>query len=289
VPIFNRCFLASKKDLNMTIIVNKQPIKYFNFSGGECCVSISNIIIDETTEVIAYLHNSDDIMCLIMSVDAIRQKNALTNINLKIPYFPYARQDRVCNEGEAFSLSVMANLINNLKCENVTVYDPHSKVTTDLLDNCTVVTQAEILISSVVVSKILEKQLILVSPDAGAENKTRQIADKLNIEAIYCTKIRNSKTGQITKTQIPGGVSGKSFIIVDDICDRGGTFTEIAKALKNEGCNELYLYVTHGIFSKGLELLKKYFKHIYCYHYFSKFANIDPEFLTIMESKQNED
>lgn len=269
----------------MPIKVNKQPIQHFNFSGGECHVSIADIAIDRVTEVTAHLYNSDDVMCLIMTVDAIRQKNADTEINLTIPYFPYARQDRVCNEGEAFSASVMTELINALKCKSVTVYDPHSQITVDLLNNSHVISQADLLENSIVAAEIYDKSLVLASPDAGAETKTREIADKLKVKAIYCTKTRDTRTGQITGTHIPEGVSGKDFIIVDDICDGGRTFTELAKALKEAGAKNLYLYVTHGIFSKGLSVLKKHFKHVYCYHCFLENGDIDQQFLTVIEGE----
>ena len=92
----------------MTINVNGQPIQFFNFSGGECQISIAHIDVDKATNIEAYIYSSDDIMRLIMTVDAVRQEQPQTKINLTIPYFPYARQDRVCNRGEAFSAKVMA-------------------------------------------------------------------------------------------------------------------------------------------------------------------------------------
>lgn len=269
----------------MTITVNEKPIKFFNFSGGECHVSIADIGINDKTEIIAYLYNAHDIMRLIMCINAVRQKNAHTKIHLTSPYFPYARQDRVCNEGEAFAVNVMADLINAQNCDSVTIYDPHSQVTVDAINNCATVTQAAIIKDSIIADDIRAKNLKLVSPDAGAENKTRAIADALNIDAIYCTKTRNVKTGQITGTQIPANVENKDFIIVDDICDGGRTFIELAKSLKQAGAKGLYLYVTHGIFSKGLEVLKEHFEHVYCYHTFLRENEIDDQFLTVIKEK----
>ena len=269
----------------MDIQVNKTPIQYFNFSGGECHVNIADIIIEDTADITAYLYCSDDIMRLAMVVDAIRQKYVATKIDLTIPYFPYARQDRVCNDGEAFSVSVMAKLINALSCNNVTIYDPHSKITIDLLNNCSVITQAKILENSIIASDIKTRGLVLVSPDAGAESKTREIADQLSVDAIYCTKTRDAKTGQITGTQIPNDIVGQTFIIVDDICDGGRTFIQLAKSLKDAGANDLYLYVTHGIFSQGLSVLKEHFEHIYCYHCFLENGDIDQQFLTVIEGE----
>jgi len=267
----------------MTTIVNNAPIEAFTFNGGECHVSIAGIPISESTRITAYLYSAADIMQLMMVVDAIRRENTETTIDLTIPYFPYGRQDRICNQGEAFSLSVMAKMINSLECNSVTVYDPHSPVTTDLLNNVIVISQAEILASSSLMVDIQEKQLTLVSPDAGAENKTREVAKASGLDVIFCTKTRDATNGRITATNIPEGVAGKPFIIIDDICDGGRTFTELAKALKNAGAGELYLYVTHGIFSKGLDVLKENFQHVFCYHTFLDKDAVEDDFLTILE------
>ena len=267
----------------MSITVNNTPIKAFNFKAGECHVSIANIEIGKVTSVIAYLYSSDNIMQLMMIIDAIRRQSANTKIDLTVPYFPYARQDRVCNDGEAFSVFVMANMINSLECNSVTVYDPHSTITTDLINNVRVVSQSDILTNSVVINDIKEKGLVLASPDNGAAKKTQDFAEGNNIDVIYCTKSRDVRTGKITATNIPDGVEDKSFIIIDDICDGGRTFIELAKALKKAGANDLYLYVTHGIFSKGLDVLKESFIHVYCYHTFLNEPDIDSSYLTILE------
>jgi len=272
----------------MSILVNSKAIKTFNFSGGESQVNISDISISLTTTVEAYIYNAEDIMRLAMTINAIRQIKPFTAINLTIPYFPYARQDRVCNEGEAFSVKVMADMINNMGCQRVTVYDPHSQVTVDSINNCEVITQSMILASSSLLPEIKSNNLILVSPDKGAEQKTKDIADKNALDVIYCTKQRDVKTGQILSTSIPTEVKGKDFIIIDDICDGGRTFIELAKKFKKAGAANLYLYVTHGIFSKGLGVLKKYFKKVYCFHTFLEEESIDKNFLTILNETINE-
>lgn len=264
----------------MTITVNKTAIKAFNFSGGECHVSIDGIEIGTVTEIKAVLYNSDDIMRLMMTVDAVRQINAASEINLTVPYFPYARQDRVCNKGEAFSAAVMADLMNNLRCASVTVIDPHSLVIAQHVKNCRIITQAEI-IQGVVADFIRKENLILVSPDKGAAAKTQEAADMLNASAIFCSKVRETKTGRITHSEVHGDVRGRDLIILDDICDGGRTFIELAKNLKDQGAGKLYLYVTHGIFSKGLDVLKEYFTHVFCAHTFLEAHQIDKSFLTV--------
>ncbi len=271
----------------MPIHINHIPLETFKFAGGECYVKIDIENISEVTEIFAHLNNSDDIMCLLLVVDAIRRVNSLTTINLTIPYFPYARQDRVCNEGESLSVKVMADIINNLSCDKVTVYDPHSDVTAALLNNCHVISQSEIISNSSISKTIIDKKLALVSPDAGAEKKIQKIAkclstNELSVEVFYSRKTRDIKTGNITSTEVYGNVKDKNLLIIDDICDGGKTFIELAKLLKAKGAKDIYLYITHGIFSKGLSELACHFKHVFCYHTIFTNLAIDSSILTIL-------
>jgi ribose-phosphate pyrophosphokinase len=182
-------------------------------------------------------------------------------------------------------------LINNLKCDRVTIVDPHSEVTPALLDNCHVVTQAEILQTSLLAKRIREENWALIAPDAGAEKKIHEVAKSISSDDftpdIYCAcKLRDTKTGRITATTFHGDVERRKVLIVDDICDGGRTFIELAKVLQDKGSKEIYLYVTHGIFSKGLEPLKLYFKQIYCYHTMLPVELQESNYLTILSAAE---
>ena len=266
----------------MSIQVNGYHINHSQFSGGECHINIQAIKLDQHTYVHANLNQPDKIMQLLLTVDAIRRIVPTTQIELTIPYFPYARQDRVCNPGEAFSLEVMANLINQLHCDQVTVYDPHSSVLTALLNNIHVITQVDIITQSPLAKIIQNQPFTLVGPDAGSKAKVAQLAKALNVDAIYCTKVRNSHTRQIEQSIVPDTISNQHLMIIDDICDGGRTFNELAKKLKPKGVESIYLYVTHGLFSRGFDQLKTHFKHIYCYHTLQPFDN-QPSFLTTLK------
>lgn len=266
----------------MPLFLNDKPVQCFNFSGGECQVKISNSTLN-LANIVAILNNSDAIMQLLLTVDAIRRVNPNATINLTIPYFPYARQDRVCNPGEAFSAEVMAGLINTLRCKEVIIVDPHSDVTAALLDNVKVITQSELIAQSPLAALIKSQKLTLVSPDKGASTKTKEAGELLNADVIYASKVRDTLTGKILSSEIHGEVKNKNLIILDDICDGGATFTELAKTLKSQGAKDIYLYVTHGIFSKGLSPLKEHFKHVYCYHSLINEFEQDKEFLTLFK------
>lgn len=270
----------------MTILVNGIAIKSFKFSGGECHVQLLNDHLDSMIHINAKMASSDDVMSLLLTVDAVKRIHREAQIHLKIPYFPYARQDRVCNKGEALSIKVMADLINSLNCQSVTIYDPHSDVLPALLNNCIVKSLDEIVSNSHLFNLIIENKLTLVSPDAGAEKKIIKLGNIFNTRGnttnvICATKVRNVSNGEIVAVKFLGEVTNSKLIILDDICDGGRTFIELAKKLLKAGAEEISLYVTHGIFSNGFDELKKYFQHIYCYHLLNKIKT-DNEFLTVI-------
>jgi ribose-phosphate pyrophosphokinase len=273
----------------MPIYVNKELVKTFKFPGGEWQVELNNkhqVTLYETYCIRAFLYNSDDIICLLLTVDALRRANKEPKFYLEIPYFPYARQDRVCNNGEALSVKVMADLINNLNCTQVRIYDPHSDVVGALINNVDIMPLERIFAVNSAFHFFLGTQKYdLVSPDAGAEKKVRALANKLSVGAYYAYKSRNTLTGEITSVRFDDDVLRKNLLIVDDICDGGRTFIQLADRLIHNGAVNVCLYVTHGIFSKGLDILRPHLSHIYCYHTFLHDSEIDPKFLTVLSKE----
>jgi ribose-phosphate pyrophosphokinase len=166
---------------------------------------------------------------------------------LELPYLPYARQDKEVTNESTFALRSFCNLVNTLDFDEVRVFDPHNAALTSELLWDTKIAMPNI-------SKIVKEagNATPVYPDAGAA--MRYVA--IN-KVLYCEKIRNQLTGEITGLRVKGKVQKKSYIIIDDICDGGRTFIEVAKKLYAGGAKEVHLYVSHGIFSKGLEPLRE--------------------------------
>lgn len=232
----------------------------FTFAGGEEHIRFSPEDFNNarSVQIQARLNQSSALMQLLMAKDALdRMLDKSVTIELCIPYFPYARQDRVCVEGEALGAAVMAKFINDMCFDNVIIWDAHSDVTPALLNNVTNVSQLDIVKRSQAITHGLTSgEITLVSPDAGASKKTLNIAETFDgiPDVITAQKKRNLKTGRIIKTEVTGDVAGKDLLIVDDICDGGTTFVEVAKVLKTKGAKSVSLFVTHGIFSKGLSV-----------------------------------
>jgi ribose-phosphate pyrophosphokinase len=274
----------------MTILVNGYKIECFSFPGGERHLSLPEATIHYPGSVVkikAFLRNSDDIMDLLLTVDAIRRIYPRIEIGLEIPYLPYARQDRVCNKGEPLSVSVFSKILNSLSLSYIKVFDMHSYVSGALINNLEHVSCRDIFYCDIISYDYIKdwRNLLLICPDAGAINRAYAICEDTRWEIIQCLKKRNSKTGEIEKTEIYGDVKGKRCLIVDDICDGGRTFIEISKKLIEGGASEIILYVTHGIFSKGLEVLVPFFKKIICFHTFLDRKEVEKhgEFLQVIE------
>ena len=175
-------------------------------------------------------------------------------------------------QGEALSVKVYADIINSQSFNKVTVFDPHSEVTPALLNNCKVIDNFSFIEK---VTKQLDNNLVLISPDGGALKKIYKVAAYLqNYEVIECSKSRDVKTGKLSGFKVyADDLQQQDCLIVDDICDGGGTFLGLAKELKAKNAGKLYLAISHGIFSKGFESLEKDFQKIFTTDSFKTIEN----------------
>jgi len=239
---------------------NPIEVKVLKFPGGEMHVTVQTGMPAHELEIKARLSNADAIMTLLMATDALRRAYPDTPIALYLPYVPYARQDRVANPGEALSAKVFCDLINAQNYRRVVIEDPHSDVTSALLNRVVIDDPLPALRRVVESIRSKNSSLALVAPDAGARKRVLKLASQLDLPVVFADKIRDTHTGAITGTEIQNELPDCALLVVDDICDGGRTFTELAQALDAKQAdrtarNPLYLYVTHGIFSKGLDAL----------------------------------
>lgn len=255
----------------------------FKFGGGEIQIKLDPLNErsgeDDVCWITHRVRNSDDLMEILLVKEALSAQLLIKTFNLHIPYLPYSRQDRRCELGEAFSLKVFTNILNNAGLDRVITIDSHSDVGPALLNNCTNVPNTQWVIRALF---DIGKEVVLVSPDAGANKKINQLTIDLikkghDIKTIVkCDKIRDTETGRLSGFEVfSDDLKGQDCLIVDDICDGGGTFIGTAKELKKKNAGDIYLFVTHGIFSKGLDTLNEYFTKIYCTNSFSTLPNTD--------------
>ncbi len=245
------------------------PHETFIFNGGEAHIKISPAMLESTVPsetpvcITVQARSGNAILLVLLAQDAL-MRLGFQDISLFIPYFPAARQDRIMVPGEPLSAKVFTTLINTAGFSRVTVFDAHSEVVPALLDRCRPQSN-HIFIQDVIGQLPDANQLTLVAPDAGSAKKIHHLAAALSWgRVVQCDKMRDVRTGRLSGAQVfADDLKGADCLIVDDICDGGGTFIQLAEALKAKNAGRLYLAVSHGIFSKGTAVLTAHFEQVF--------------------------
>lgn len=242
-------------------------VKSFLFSAGEVQVRLPDVSDYESIIIESRYPTSQDIMEIALISNAIRHFDRFVgSITIFLPYLPYSRQDRVCYPGEAFSLSVMASILKTQLRSNdkLITWDAHSSQS--CASFCAKINYTNIT-ADALVKKFVKKGItfspstVVISPDKGAMDRATAVAKAVEAETIfYGEKVRDPNNGNILGISVKDSegndpnIKGKDILIVDDICDGGRTFIELAKSLRKFEPSRITLYVTHGIFSKGFDV-----------------------------------
>ncbi|MBE6856332.1 MAG: ribose-phosphate pyrophosphokinase [Ruminococcus sp.] len=196
-------------------------------------------------EIDWYYENDRELVTLIYLTKHLNA-HGINRVKLFMPYIPNARQDRVKSDEDVFTMKYFAQVINWLGFESVTVLDPHSTVSEALIDRIAILTPKENVrrvISEITRSEGAEP--FMFYPDEGA---SKRYSGMVTLPYGFGIKKRDWKTGKILGLDVSGSVEqikGKSVLIVDDICSKGGTFLFSAKKLKELGAGNIYLYISH--------------------------------------------
>jgi ribose-phosphate pyrophosphokinase len=246
----------NKSEHMKTINLNTEAgVKITLFPDSQPHVNIANVAEGDDVKVICSITSSDKLFELLQTANALDKLFAKKKV-LVIPYLLAARYDRLMLPGDSIDLKVIADMINSCVFEKVYLYDVHSDVALLLIKNAIAITNKNL------VEQYDKQEAVLICPDAGAAKKVGKYFDwNSNIKSIvYCSKNRDLATGKLTLEILePEECANKNCVIIDDICDGGGTFLAIAEKIKPA---HLTLIVTHGIFSKGFGELEKYFQEI---------------------------
>ena len=255
------------------IYLNGSLIEVSTFKGGEVQINLEQDlhINSGCHSVEAHLKCSNGIIALCQLMDVLNSCR-FNIIDLQLPYVPYARYDRRMKKVDSQSLKVFANILNSLNFNKVTIDDPHSNVVENLIDRSVIIPQHKIV---QLFDIDIKKYTHIVSPDQGASKKIKALSDMYNIPIIHCDKARDS-SDMIASVLIHDEVPKDAvLLIVDDICDGGRTFIEVSKALKAKGALSVDLFVTHGIFSYGADVILDYIDNIHCKYSWIKSENIN--------------
>ena len=219
------------------------------FADGEIYVEINENIRGNSVFVIQSTSTpaNDNLMELLLVIDALRRSSA-KNITAVIPYFGYARQDRKVAPRTSISAKVVSNLIANAGANRVVTVDLHAGQIQGFFDIPVDNLFTTPLFARYIKKKWKNKNLICVSPDVGGVQRARGLATKLKADLAIIDK-RRPKPGKAQVMNIVGDVKGKVCLIVDDIIDSGGTIVSAAKALKENGALDVYVFITHAVLS----------------------------------------
>lgn len=209
---------------------------YFNESIRGCDV----FLIQSTCQP------NDNIFELLMMIDAAKRASA-HNINVIIPYFGYARQDRKDKPRVAIGAKLVANLLTAAGAHRVMTMDLHAAQIQAFFDIPVDHLDASVIFVPYIKSLGL-KNLTIASPDMGGSYRARLFAKYFNAEVIICDK-RRKRANEIEAMSIIGDVQGQDIVLIDDICDTAGTLSKAAALIMEKGANSVRAVCTHAVLS----------------------------------------
>tara|TARA_B100001121_G_C18645847_1_gene601579 strand:+ start:540 stop:1472 length:933 start_codon:yes stop_codon:yes gene_type:complete len=219
------------------------------FADGEIYIEINENIRGNSIFIIQSVSSpaNDNLMELLLCIDALKRSSA-KNITAVIPYFGYARQDRKVVPRTSISAKLVSNLITKAGADRVVTVDLHAGQIQGFFD-----IPVDNLFSTPIFARhakkrIKSKKIVCVAPDVGGTERARALGKLLNVGLAIVDK-RRPKPGQSQVMNVIGDVRNQTCVIVDDIIDSGGTIVNAAKALKQRGAKEVYVYITHGVLS----------------------------------------
>ena len=234
-------------DVSRAIGVSLGNAKISRFSDGEIRVELHEsvrgcdvYIIQSTSSPV-----NDHLMEMLVMIDALKRASAKT-INVVIPYYGYARQDRKAKSRDPITAKLVADLITASGANRVITFDLHATQIQGFFNIPVDNLHAVPIIAKYFLAKQLQ-DIVVVSPDHGGVVRARKLAEKLKAPLAIIDK-RRPEPNVSEVMNIIGDVSGKTTIIIDDIIDTAGTIVLAAEALRLAGAKSIYAACTHPVF-----------------------------------------
>lgn len=213
----------------------------FNYQIGENARGADVFLIQPTCPP-----SDQNLMELLIMLDAFRRASA-ERVTAVIPYFGYARSDKKDRPRVPIAAKLIANLIVAAGAERVLTFDLHASQIQGFFD----VPVDHLYAAPVIVDYFQQnpiEDLIVVAPDTGGAERARAYAKRLNTGLALCDK-RREKANVAEVMNIVGDVQNKNCLIIDDMCDTGGTICKVAEALYQSGAKNIYACFTHAVLS----------------------------------------
>jgi len=225
--------------------------KLGKFSDGELSFRYTETVRGSDVYIVqSTVDSSDNIMELFLMIDAAKRASAKF-VNVVIPYYGYARQDRKDKPRIAVSAKLLANLLTASGATRIVSCDLHAGQIQGFFD----IPLDHLNGSSVFVpflKKLKLNNLIFASPDAGGAERVREYAKYFETDFVICDKTRE-KANQVKSVQVIGDVENKDVIIIDDLIDTGGTISMASKVIMEKGAKSVRAVITHPVLSGNAE------------------------------------
>jgi ribose-phosphate pyrophosphokinase len=243
---------------NILDFTNGEGYNIISFPDGEKHLQLTKAVNKEPLKIVYRFTNSDDVFIFMQLVD-ILERMEVTVSELYIPYLMTMRCDRVFSLDRPFSLKILANIINTLNAKKVVILEPHSDKCLELINNST----------AIINSFKYDKHNNLIGtitncfPDDGAKKRYSKNND---ISPIICKKVRDVNTGQLLNFDISSTgkyEEGDDIMVVDDLCDGGGTFIGIHNILKKLNPSSICLWLTHAVQLSGIKKVASIYDKVY--------------------------
>ncbi|WP_077298857.1 ribose-phosphate diphosphokinase [Virgibacillus pantothenticus] len=218
------------------------------FSDGEIQINIEESIRGCDVYVVQSTCSpvNEHLMELLIMIDALKRASA-KSINIVMPYYGYARQDRKARSREPIAAKLVADLLETSGSDRVITLDLHAPQIQGFFDSPIDHLQGVPILSDYFEAKNLE-DIIIMSPDHGGVTRARKMADRLKAPIGIIDK-RRPRPNVAEVMNIVGNIEGKTAILIDDIIDTAGTITLAANALVENGAKEVYACCTHPVLS----------------------------------------
>jgi ribose-phosphate pyrophosphokinase len=243
--------IARRMSLHRGVNVGLVEARVERFNDGEIFVEVFENVRGEDMFIIQSTSNpaNDNLMELLIMADALRRSSA-QRVTAVLPYFGYARQDRRTKARTPITAKLVANMLVGTGIERILTMDLHAAQIQGFFD-----IPVDNLYASPVFALDIKhafkdqmEDLMIISPDVGGVARARELAKRLNAPLAIVDK-RREKAGEVSEMTVIGNVTGKTCLIVDDICDTAGTLCKAAELLIANGAKEVHSYITHGVMS----------------------------------------
>ena len=232
-----------------TVGVELGKLSVDKFSDGEIRINIEESIRGDNVYVVQSTSApvNDNLMELLIMIDALRRASANT-INIVMPYYGYARQDRKARSREPITAKLVANMLEKAGVDRVVALDLHAAQIQGFFDIPLDHMMGAPLLADYFIKNGVAENAVVVSPDHGGVSRARALAEFLGAPIAIIDK-RRTKPNVAEIMNIIGDVKGKKCILIDDMIDTAGTISLGAQALMDQGAEEVYASCTHPVLS----------------------------------------